>query len=410
MAAASIMTAAGLTAFFKTRFPDREVQNLVCYDKPLLSALSKKDDLEGVETLIPFQLDTPQGMSAALVTALTNVTTSVAKRWVITPGSYYGGLTIDAKSMMASRSNQGAWIRLREREYAGQLESMGQEFEKQLWGDGTGSMGTLDADPGTGTDWSLTRAEDSINLHLGMRFLVYANSSGFPGTVRAGGPYIVATINEDTGDFTTTAAANAAIASGDHLVREGDVDLTVKGVQAWVPVATPGATAFFGLDRTVAPQKMAGWRGTWKGTIEETAKALDAKIRRKKQAATTLWLSYSNFNRLDLELGARGMREADSTSGNFGRNTLKMTSPGGGLTIRTGPYVPEHGGYMLDMSTWAIHTLGALPHLVQDDGMTAVRIGGGVAASAVDGIEIRLRAFWQLVCDNPYANGYFPIS
>ena len=68
MAAASIMTAAGLTAFFKTRFPDREVQNLVCYDKPLLSALSKKDDLEGVETLIPFQLDVPQGMSVALVT------------------------------------------------------------------------------------------------------------------------------------------------------------------------------------------------------------------------------------------------------------------------------------------------------------------------------------------------------
>ena len=410
MPPASIMTATGLTAFFKTRFPQREIENLVKYEKPFLEGVSHVDDLEGDETLIPFQIDAPQGLSSVLTTALTNVSTSISRRWRITPAQYYGGLTIDAKSMAASRSNVGAWIRLRELEFAGLMDQMGQEFEKQCWGDGSGSMGTIDADPGATANWSLARAENAINLHIGMAFMVYADSSGVPGTVRAGGPYYVATYDEDTGDFTTTAAANAAVASGDHLVREGDVNVVAKGVPAWVPTTAPGATTFFGVDRTIALQKAAGWRGTWKGTIEETAKSLDAKIRRKNQKSSVLWLSYSNFNRLDLELGARGIRQADETSGSFGRTSLKMTTPGGGLTVKCGPYVPETHFWMLDMSTWKIHTLMGLPHLVQDDGLTAVRIGGGVAANAQDGIEIRTRAWWQPVCDKPYSNGCAPIS
>jgi hypothetical protein len=406
------LTAAGLTAFFKTRYPQREIENLVKFAKPTMEAMPMVDDLEGDSTLIPFQLDVPQGQSASLQKALTNVTSSVAKRWVITPAAYYGGLTIDAKSMRAARSNVGAWIRLREREYEGKLDGMGQEFERALWGDGTGSLGTLLTDPGTGTSWQLVNATDAINLHIGMKFSVYANSSGVPGTARSGtNIYTVTNFNEDDGTFTTTEAADASIAVGDHIVRDGDVNVLAKGIPAWITRAAPTSATFFGLDRTTFPQqKAAGWRGTWKGTIEETVKALDARIRRANQRGKAVWLSYANFNRLDLELGARGMRDANSSSQSFGSATLKMTTPGGGVVVKCGPYVPEDSFWLLDMSTWTIHTLDTLPHIVDDDGLTALRIGGGDPSLAQDGIEIRLRGWWQPVCDKPYANGSAPIS
>ncbi len=411
-APASVMTAAGLAAYYKKRYPDKEVENIVKFDKPFLSTVEMADDLDGEETLIPFHLDTPQGQGATLVKALTNVTSSYAKRWVITPASYYGGLTIDAKSMAAARKNVGAWIRLRENEYQGKLDQLGQEFEMQCWGSGSGSLGTLKTDPGTGTSWQLTNPEDAIKLHIGMKFSVYANSSGEPGSARSGtNIYTVSNFNEEDGTFTTAEASDASTAVGDHIVRDGDVNSLIKGVPAWVPTAAPGATSFFGLDRTLYPlQKVAGWRGTWKGTIEETVKALDARIRRANQRGKVVWLSYSNFNRLDLELGARGIRDANQSSQSFGSASLKMTTPGGGVTVRTGPYCPEHGFWLLDMGTWKIHTLMALPHLVTDDGLSAMRIGGGDASQAQDGIEIRLRGWWQLVCDRLYANGYGPIS
>ena len=110
---------------------------------------------------------------------------------------------------------------------------------------------------------------------------------------------------------------------------------------------------------------------------------------------------------LDLELGARAIREADKGDHSFGSMSLKMLSPGGGIEVRTGPYVPEDYAWLLDMSAWEIHTLGKVPHLVQDDGLTAVRVGFG--ASAEDSIEMRLRAFWAPVCVNPFAQGVFPI-
>lgn len=403
------MTATGLVSFYKNRYPQRDVENLVKYGKPTLSTISKRDDLEGVKTYIPLQYDSPQGMSADLVKALTNVTSSKGIAWAVDPVADYAGLTIDAKSMMAARSNQGAFFRLREREYESLLDQMGQRFEKALWGDGTGAVGSITADPGTGTTFNLAQPADAINFHEGMVIRFYDSAL----SERAGGSRVVSKVNEDTGVITVTAALdNAILSSGsvDYVIRDGDLNAMVKGIPAWIPTSDPSATLFFGVDRSPFPQRLGGWRGTWKGTIEETVKALDAKIRRINQKPKTLWLSYSNFNRLDLELGARGVRQADDSSHSFGSTRLLMTTPGGGVEVRTGPYVPETGCWLLTMDTFQIHTLGALPHLVQDDGLSAVRIGGGVAANAVDGIEIRLRAFWQLVCDNPYANGYAPIN
>lgn len=395
-----------IAAFFKNRYTSGKVENLVEFGKPTLEMMPKSDEATGLLTVIPIQLDQPQGMSAVLATAQTNSTSSFGQAWSITLADDYAVLRIDAKTMLASRNNAGSFFRIKEREMDGQLDQLGQRMEMSLWRDGTGSIGQLSADPATATSFTLTNVADAINFHKNMTILFYDNdgSGGGPGTVRAGATRIVSGVNYATGVITVTAALDAALDVSDHVVREGDLNALVKGIPAWIPATDPTDT-FFGVPRTLHPQMLGGWRQSWLGSIEETVKSLDASIRSKNQKPKVLFVNYANFNRLEIELGARGMRVEDGEKGVFSRPALMMACPGGSVKVVAGPYVPGNAAYLLDMSTWEILHLGGLPHIVQDDGLTARVIGVGANGTALDGVEIRYRAFWQPVCVNPFANG-----
>ena len=51
------------------------------------------------------------------------------------------------------------------------------------------------------------------------------------------------------------------------------------------------------------------------------------------------------------------------------------------------------------MRTWVVKHLKPLPHIVDDDGQQYLR------TTDDDGVEIRARGFWQLVCGAPGFNG-----
>lgn len=408
--------------FLKSRFPQRKIENLVEYGKPFLETVKKSDELTGDVTYIPVQVDSPQGIGSTLDVANTSATSGSATvgggsvygvRFAVPRTRYYGLLTLDAETMLAMRNDEGAFFRARERNVTEIMEQLGQRLEQSLWSAGTGTIGTVSADPGTGTTFTLVSAADSINFHLGMRIQFYSDEAG---TARAGGPYTVTKVNEDTGVITVSAALDAAILSSgslDYVARVGDAASTavmLKGVPAWIPATAETSGTFMGVDRTLAVQKLQGHRQSWLGSIEETLKKLDSKMRRVSPTKPkTCWLSYSNFNRLDLELSARGYRK-EAEKGEFGRTELMMTTPGGGVIVKAAPYVPETGAWLLNMDSWKLCTLGPAPHLVQDDGNTALRLAASTSSNGGDAIEIRWRYFAQLVCTMPYSNGYAAIS
>lgn len=430
MATGTNYTNASYSAFVKKRFPQREIENLVAFEKPFLSTLPRKDDLDGNGTYIPVETDLPTGRGAQLGGTSGLVTTTSTARidgskgfaWQIQPALGYAMLKIDGVTMLAMRKDEGAFFRAREREIKNMLEAMGQNLEMLLWKGGNPSLGTVVTDPVTATSVVMS-AGSALNFHEGDEINWYADSSGIPdySTVRAGGADIVASVDYDTDTVTFTEALDTAIAAGDHAVRALDALYVTGasgaqqqfcGVPAWIldSSTVPSAT-FFGIDRsTKSRQKVAGHRQAFLGTIEETVKKLDSNIRRLNQTAMTLWLSYSNFNRLDLELGARGYR-VEGEAGKFGRPSLIMSSPGGAIKVKAGPYVPEDKGYLLADNTWELHTLSSVPHIIEDDGNVALRVQNlGAAGGIEDAVEIRFRWLAQLVCTKPMANGVFLIT
>lgn len=408
-------SAAQVAKYFKTRFAQGDLENHFTFGTPTVDAFGPfKQDLTGEVTVMPILLGTPQGIGANLQAAIRNATSSNVTRWSITTGGLYGHISLDAKSMYASKDTMGAYLSLKEQEWKLSLKNGGQQMEKQLWGTGTGSEANLTVDPGVTSTWTVSTSQ-IVNLEPQMKFLVYADSSGVPGSVRAGGPYQVTGVDYLAGTFTTDIVANAAAAVGDHIVRDGSVPIAgvnqlMVGVPAWVPTANPSATLFFGVDRSLFPQYLAGWRGLWKGSIEETVKTLHAQMSRLMDPEVSLWMSSANYNRFDIELGARAIREAGGKA-QAGFQGISIASAGKIIRLRTSPFIPDGFAWLLDDSTWELHSLGGVPHVVQDDGMTFYRQrGANDETFAKDAIAAEWRAWPQLICRRPWANGVVPIQ
>jgi hypothetical protein len=179
----------------------------------------------------------------------------------------------------------------------------------------------------------------------------------------------------------------------------------ITGVQAWIPSADP-STTLLGMTRTDDPTMKAGWRGSWQGTIEESAKALAADMGQYLQSeASGLWLSRYNWFRLEQELTSKNRKVMDARATEyFGTPALALLTPEGEVPVMADPFCPNDAGFLLDHSSWELHHMLGVPHLVTDDGNEALRM------SDDDGIEVRFRAFLELVCFRPFTNGRFTIS
>lgn len=138
----------------------------------------------------------------------------------------YHPIKVSGQAKHLTRGDDGAFLRALEDELSGAERDIKLDYARQLFGnaltDGTnlksGVLTTLSADPGTGTTFTMATATKAEMRYFfpGMMLMVINPADG---TVRAGGPYEVASSGIAAKTVTVTAAINAAVASGDYLVR-----------------------------------------------------------------------------------------------------------------------------------------------------------------------------------------------
>jgi hypothetical protein len=68
------------------------------------------------------------------------------------------------------------------------------------------------------------------------------------------------------------------------------------------------------------------------------------------------------------------------------------------MAVMSDPQVDPGRFYMLQSDTWWMPTLDAVPHMDEAAGLSALR------EATSDGIELRWRAWYNLVCDAPGLN------
>lgn len=398
-----------LSKMFKTIYMGRDLANQAKRKTTAYDLVPKYDDFDGAQLVFPFNYNMPVGVSPSFALAQASPSASGFDNWVMsTRKTLYGFLTIDAQAMKASRKDIGAFLRLRQKETNEILSYMKMVLGGHaFWGDGAGNIGRINAVTGAApaTSFTLLEPKDAIKFHLNQRLQFNATRTGTAGGIRAT-VFKVTGINRVSGSITVSQVSGAVDPqANDYIYTEGSYDSFPLGVGAFIPATDPGVsgvpTTLLGMTRTDDPVMKSGWRASWQGSIEETAKYLVSLMGQYfDRENTAMWISRGNWLRLEQELTAQGRKVIDARATQvFGSPALLLLTPEGDIPVVADSYMVQDAFYLLDMSSVEVHHLDNLIHVVDDDGMSLVR------QTADDGVEIRFRSWSENIIQRPFKCG-----
>ena len=189
----------------------------------------------------------------------------------------------------------------------------------------------------------------------------------------------------------------------------------LTGLSAWIPDSVSSLGMFHGVDRSVSPQRLAGFRtsiGTSTPTIESAIRALCANIFTvTKGSPDTAWMNPVTYNKLVTEMGSTvgsiryNIDGADmvktATSGFSG---VVIRTAGGPVNVRTSPYLPVDKVYCLKMDSWAIYYIADVGNKFCDFIKDS---SGQMWRESHDepSLEVRAESYGALACNAPGCNG-----
>lgn len=411
MPAASVRSA--VADMYKIVYSGRDLTNFSKRKTPLLDLISKKDDFVGASLSIPINLGLNHGIYPGLDAVNPVPTAGRWKSWSVTDTkSLYGRNTISIPAMLRAKSDVGAWMKLRQKETSELLSNMKMQRAIELWGAGTGALATVASV--TGSDplltITLTNQNDAVKFDKGMQLQFYDTTNT---TLRANGTSVYSVLGVNRYNSAGAAVVSLTRVSGtgaattvatDLIFRTGFRNTGLTGLSSWIPSTDPTSTPFFTVDRSDEPQFLGGWRGTWEGSINESAERLVSVMSQYFQPEfSSLWLSSYRWYQLKEELTAQGrFYKDDLKSMSFGTSTLAMDTPGGAVTVAMDPYCPNDTGFLLKHDEIEIHTTGPFIHLCDED-VEALRMVDD------DALEIRYRSLAECTVPRPVYHGRFPI-
>jgi hypothetical protein len=400
------VTLTTVDAFMKELYSGDKPMNVATQNKPLLEWIPKKDGFVGDLLVVPLSYANGAGRAGVFADAQANAAGGKHVKWQLTRAHDYAVLTIDAETMKASKNNIGAFVEARKVEVDGMLDELGRSAALSLYRTKYGVLGRRASLAGDIV--TLETAADARNFYVGMH--VEAMTDEVATALRVGST-TVAGVDRNAGTVTlTSAAAIAAFANNDYLIQKGDADTGVgnkfSGLAEWLPLSAPGATTFFGVNRSVDTVRLGGERlDNTAGSIYENALTICERIAINGGAGSdvALFLNHENYSNLCKELSAKVMYMGGGKTADVGFEGVKFHTSLGVVQAIPDAFCPANRAYVLKKSTWRLYHLEGFPHIVQDDGLMALR------QASSDGVEIRMRYWAQPVCLAPAYNGVFSI-
>lgn len=386
-------------AALKEHYDDQKVENLAYDDNPALVMVPKKTDATGKVWPVPVIYETSQGASATFSNAQGNQSPMLLAEFMMTLRPEYGLATLSNQLMKASADKAGSFIDFATKYVDVMLQGVGTRIASALFRSGTGSIGSIsNISAGVIT---LTNASDVTQFAINQTLQASSTDGGAP---RAALGYVVARdVQAGTITVSATAMGGAAgspsgWANADFLLVQGDSNAKLSGFSAWLPTTAPSTTDnFYGVNRS-PDSRLYGL--AYPGTAQPVEEAvIDAAmlVAREKGKPKHLITNYGTYSATVKALGARReFVDWESKDGVIGFRGVKIEGPNGTIQMFPDRSCQARTGYLLQMPTWQLLSLGATPHIFKyGDGLEMLRLGNA------DASEVRGGAYLNLACDAP---------
>ena len=386
-------------AALKQHYTNDRVENMVYRDNPLLAMLPKYEQFGGENLKLPIKYGIPQGRSATFSTAQSNKTNTQFKAFLLTRDKDYSLASIDNETIEASKGNSNAFMEAATTEIDGAIESCTRSLAIAMYGSGSGSIGQVQASS-TGTSFQLSDVEEVTNFEVGMEIVFSVADGG--GALKSGSVTITG-VDRDSGvvsvDALTAIDGGSGVAANDYVFVEGDYDLKIKGLRAWLPDSAPSVSdSFFSVNRSADSTRLAGIRFDGSALpIEEALIEAASRIGREGGRPDYCFMSYSKFADLEKALGSK-VQYIDHKVGEIGFRGILIHGPRGPIRCIPDQNCPSDRAFMLSMSYWKLYSLGKCPKILDSDGLKMLR------ESNADAVEVRVGYYAQMGCRAPGFN------
>lgn len=406
------ITVSSFDAALKQLYSDKNVASTTLKNRPLLGTIGKSEGFGGRNQPIINAFGDGQGRSASFAKAQANISSAQISDFLLTRVSNYSIARVTGEAAEASKGDKVAFLSGMKTAIDGAMNVLANNLETQLFRSGTGTMavvGTI----ATGAPFSsltLSEQEDIVNFEVNQK-LVFSDLD--PGVTRSATALVVKAVNRSTGfiEFVETAsgtiAANncalntAAVANGDFIYTEGDTTSTtsvastsstcISGLAAWVPAAAPSSgESFFGVDRSVDSRMYGQTLNGSSLALEDsliTGASMSARI---GGAPDICFINHVQMRALISALGAKkeyGSVNATTHKGqvaDIGYRSVAVQGDNGVVHIVAANKCQPEIGWMLEKSSWTLHTLGPATKFLMLDGQRILR------TSSDDSYEVRL--------------------
>jgi len=404
---ASPLDVGTVTEALKEHYKPLRVQNMVYKDNPLLAMMPKYTKFGGENMPIPLLYSNPQRRSATFATGQANTSTSALKQFVLTRAKDYSFASITGESIKATERDSDAFLRYATMEIDGALNSLTRSLAIAMYRDGNGARGQVSVEPSVASDMVVTlkNAEDITNFEVGMVLNIFSALTGGSQRTRDGsnGNFTVDAVDRDAGTLTFTGEAydsSGTIAADEFIFVQGDRGAMITGLDGWCPSAAPGATAFFGVDRTADVTRLGGNRFDGSALpIEEALIGGAARVAREGGSPDVCLVDFATFSNLEKALGSKVVYdEAKARDVDIGFAAISLRGPRGTIKVVPDQNCQPDVAWMLQLDTWSLNTLGEAPMFLDLDNNRMLR------ESAADAYEVRLGYYGNVACNAPGYN------
>lgn len=401
---ATTANSTNLSALYKILYPQGHVPDETYQDYPMLALMGRDENFYGSSMFLPLKYGNGNKRSSTFSSAQSNSGPSSNVGFTVTRARDYAVAYIDNESMEASEKDQGAFVDIFKHEVDSAMKASVQSEAQSLAGDGTGIIGQISADSTVASSViTLADIEQVTNFEVGNVLVATATVGG---AARAGSVTLTA-VNRRTGQLTVSgnwSAGIGAIAAGDYLAIDGDLNLKPKGFSAWIPESDPSSTAFFGVDRTPDLLRLSGVRADYSAKPIEEALVSAAKDMNLNGAMVDYgFLSYGKHAELENALGSKVQFVDVMSQAGIGFRGIKIVSGKKPITILSDLTCKSERLWMMQSETWKLRSLKKSIRLLEQDGLKSLR------QSNADGQEVRIGGYKQFTCEAPGYNGNFKI-